>query len=76
MNANPNEFSNEDITVTFNPRKCINAEKCAKGLPNVFRQAVIPWVKLDGASVEAIMKQVKKCPSGALQCFRNKQSVA
>lgn len=71
MNANPNEFSNEDITVTFNPRKCINAEKCAKGLPGVFRQAVIPWIKLDGASAEEIINQVKKCPSGALQCIEN-----
>ncbi len=76
MNANPNEFSNEDITVTYDPRRCINAEKCANGLPTVFRQAVIPWVKLDGAPSEAIMTQVKKCPSGALQCFRKKKSVA
>jgi putative redox protein len=76
MNANPNEFSNDDITVTFNPRKCINAEKCAKGLPGVFRQAVIPWVKLDGATAEEIINQVKKCPSGALQCYRKSQEVA
>lgn len=76
MNTNLNEFSNDDITVTFNPRKCINAEKCAKGLPSVFRQAVIPWIKLDGASVEEIINQVKKCPSRALQCYRKSQEVA
>lgn len=76
MNANPNEFSDEIITVIFDPRKCINAEECAKGLPNVFRQTIIPWVKLDGASPEAIAKQVKKCPSGALSCVRKIQKVA
>lgn len=73
MKANPNVFSNSDITVTYNPRMCINAERCAKELSNVFRQSVIPWIDLEGASTKKIMKQVKKCPSGALQCFRNQE---
>ena len=60
-------FSNEDITVTFQPCKCINAERCAKELSNVFRQSVIPWIDLDGASTKKIKAQIKKCPSGALQ---------
>ena len=74
---NPHVFSNRDITVTYNPSKCINAERCAKELSNVFRQTVIPWIDLDGASSKKIKKQVRKCPSGALQCFKNKnQEVA
>ena len=72
METQPNIYSNHDITVTYNPCKCINAERCAKELSNVFKQSVIPWIDLDGASSKKIMKQVKKCPSGALQCYANK----
>ncbi|SDR99909.1 Uncharacterized Fe-S cluster protein YjdI [Formosa sp. Hel1_31_208] len=75
MKTNPNVFSNNDITVTYNPCQCIYAERCAKELSNVFRQSVIPWIDLEGASSEQIIKQVKKCPSGALQ-FHVNQEVA
>ena len=75
MKTNPNVFSNTDITVTYDPCKCINAERCAKELSNVFRQSVIPWIDLEGASTKKINKQVKKCPSGALQ-FHINQEVA
>ena len=73
MKTNPNVFSNNDITVTYHPRKCINAERCAKELSNVFRHSVIPWIDLEGASTKKIIKQVKKCPSGALQCHLNQE---
>lgn len=70
---NPNVFSNKDITVTYKPSVCINAERCAQELSTVFRQTVIPWIDLDGASSKKIMEQVRKCPSGALQCVKNKK---
>jgi uncharacterized Fe-S cluster protein YjdI len=73
MKTNPNVFSNTDITVTYNPCECINAERCAKELSNVFRQTVIPWIDLEGASTKKIIKQVKKCPSGALQFYINQE---
>lgn len=63
--------SNKDITVTYEPRLCIHAEKCAKGLSNVFRTHVLPWINLDGAASEHIVSQIKKCPSGALQYWHN-----
>ncbi len=73
MKANDNVFSNTDITVTYNPTACINAERCASELSTVFRHSVIPWIDLDGASSNEIIKQVKKCPSGALQFCLNKK---
>jgi len=76
MKTTPNVFSNNDITVTYNPCQCINAERCAKELSNVFRQSVIPWIDLDGESTDKIIKQVKKCPSGALQFYINQKEVA
>lgn len=62
-----NVFRNRDITVTYEPKLCIHAEKCAKGLSEVFRTDVLPWINLDAAETERIIAQIKKCPSGALQ---------
>ncbi|WP_228852234.1 (4Fe-4S)-binding protein [Aegicerativicinus sediminis] len=70
--TNPNVYSNDEITVTYKPSACINAERCANELSNVFRQTVIPWINLDGAPTKKIVEQIKKCPSGALQCKSNK----
>lgn len=72
METQDNIFSNEDITVTFEPCKCIHAEKCAKELSQVFRTSVIPWINLDGTKSKRIIEQINKCPSGALQYSLNK----
>ena len=66
MEALVDEFTNGEITVTYLPSKCINAEKCAKGLSEVFRTSVIPWINLEAASSQKIISQINKCPSGAL----------
>jgi len=76
MDENANVFSNEDITVTYEPRCCVNAGICAKQLSDVFRNSVIPWIDLDGANTNAIINQIKKCPSGALKFHLNQKDVA
>jgi len=73
METYENEFSNGEITVTYEPKKCIHAEKCAQGLSEVFKTFVIPWIDLDAADSKKIICQIKKCPSGALNYYRNKQ---
>ncbi|MGM5470705.1 (4Fe-4S)-binding protein [Flavobacteriaceae bacterium LMO-SS05] len=73
METNATFFSNKDITVTFEPCICIHAERCARELSEVFRNSVIPWIDLDGASTKQIIEQVKKCPSKALKFYRNKE---
>lgn len=65
------EYSNGEITVVWQPEKCIHSTMCAKGLPAVFDPKARPWVNIEGASSEAIMAQVNKCPSGALSFYRN-----
>ncbi len=72
MENNKNTFENSEITVTFAPKKCINADKCAKGLSEVFRTTVLPWIDLEAASTQKIITQINKCPSGALE-FCHKQ---
>ena len=76
MDINANVFSNEDITVTYEPRCCANAGICAKQLSNVFRSSVIPWIDLEGAQNDAIINQINKCPSGALQYRLTQKEVA
>lgn len=74
MEIQANVFSNDDITVTFNPKICIHAEQCAQGLSEVFRTTVIPWINLDGIDDnKRIINQIRKCPSGALQFCHNKK---
>ncbi|WP_048331311.1 (4Fe-4S)-binding protein [Bizionia psychrotolerans] len=73
MKTKDHVFSNKDITVTYNPTVCTNAERCALELSNVFRQCVIPWIDLEADSNENIINQIKKCPSGALQFHLNKK---
>jgi uncharacterized Fe-S cluster protein YjdI len=75
MNLQATVFSNEEITVTYNPRTCIHAEKCARELSDVFRTTVIPWINLEGTETNRIINQIKRCPSGALKyCLNKKQA--
>ena len=76
MKTSANVFSNNDITVTYEPCVCINAERCARELSNVFRNSVIPWIDLDAAKTDVIVNQIKKCPSGALKYHLNQKDVA
>ena len=69
MEANDNVFSNKDITVTFEPGQCINAQKCAKELSEVFRTSVIPWIYLEDTETNRVIQQINRCPSKALKYF-------
>jgi uncharacterized Fe-S cluster protein YjdI len=60
------KYTNGELTVLWNPEKCIHARECVKGLPQVFSHESTPWVNMKGASSEEIMSVVDKCPSGAL----------
>ncbi|PHN03054.1 (4Fe-4S)-binding protein [Flavilitoribacter nigricans] len=68
------EYSNGEITVVWQPDKCIHSKMCFNGLPQVFDPQARPWVNVEGASSQEIMKQIKKCPSGALSYYVNDDS--
>ncbi len=65
------EYTNGEVTVVWKPKLCIHAAKCVAGLPNVFRPEEKPWINADAASAEALIAQVKQCPSGALGYYIN-----
>ena len=60
------EYSKDDVTVVWQPKKCIHSANCWRGLPKAFNPKEKPWITLDNVSSEEIMEQVMKCPSGAL----------
>lgn len=60
------EYSNGEVTITWDAPKCIHSGICVKGLPAVFNPKARPWINMDSASTEKLIHQVKKCPSGAL----------
>ncbi len=65
------EYSNGDVTVVWEAKKCIHSAICVKGLPKVFNPEARPWIKLDTAKTEDLVNTVKKCPSGALSFYMN-----
>ncbi len=66
MSSEKNTYRNHEISVTYEPKKCIHSGTCCAGLSEVFRTSVIPWIDMDGAATQKIIEQVRKCPSGAL----------
>lgn len=59
-------YEGKGMTVFFNRSICSGAAKCVGHLPSVFKSEGDDWIHPDGASVEAVIKTVKMCPSGAL----------
>ncbi len=55
-------YTNGEITIVWEP---------GKGLPDVFKPKEKPWIKIDAATTDEMVKQVKACPSGALSYYLN-----
>ena len=70
------KYTNNEVTVMWKPRVCIHSTICWKGLIEVFNPKERPWIKMDGATTEKIIEQVRKCPSGALSYSLNAEAAA
>jgi uncharacterized Fe-S cluster protein YjdI len=68
------KYSNDNVTVVWKPNVCIHSTLCWKGLIEVFNPREKPWIKMNGATTEKIIEQVRKCPSGALSYFLNEET--
>lgn len=60
-------YETPDITVTFDPNRCVHSGVCVRGLPLVFDVARQRWIRPELASPTDVAAQVSQCPSGALQ---------
>lgn len=65
------KYTNGEVTVVWQPDKCIHSTICFTGLPKVFNPRERPWITPEGGTTQQIIDQVKKCPSGALSYFMN-----
>lgn len=60
------EYKKDDVTILWQPEKCIHSGICARGLSKVFKPKEKPWVQTENATKEEIVNQVNACPSKAL----------
>ena len=66
MSDEVHEYSNGELTVVWQPKKCMHSGICVHGLRAVFDTKRRPWIDVSKATSEQIAKQVAECPSGAL----------
>jgi uncharacterized Fe-S cluster protein YjdI len=72
------KYTNGEVTVVWKPGLCQHSTICWKegtGIPTVFNPKIRPWINMDGATSDRIVLQVKKCPSGALSFYYNKNII-
>ncbi|HEY0743422.1 MAG TPA: (4Fe-4S)-binding protein [Chryseosolibacter sp.] len=68
------KYTNGEVTVVWKPSECIHSGICFRGLGDVFDPRKRPWVTMEGATSEKIIEQIKKCPSGALSYYLNRDT--
>jgi uncharacterized Fe-S cluster protein YjdI len=68
------KYSNGEVTIVWKPALCIHSAICINGLSEVFHTKELPWITPEKSSTDKIIEQVKKCPSGALSYFLNRDS--
>ncbi len=61
------EYETNDLIVYWYPQECSHSRKCWQTLPQVFDPDKKPWITLDKATAEEIIKTIDKCPSEALK---------
>lgn len=70
MESKIHTYTNDDIEVTYDVKRCIHAAACVKTLPDVFDPDKSPWIDPAQGSADAIADAVQQCPTGALQYQR------
>jgi uncharacterized Fe-S cluster protein YjdI len=70
MNEKLLKYKSDYIEISYNPKTCIHAAECVKGLPEVFNPKRKLWVNADAASSDEIAAVIRKCPTGALKYRR------
>jgi uncharacterized Fe-S cluster protein YjdI len=59
-------YVGDGIVVGWEPGRCIHAQECVRGLPDVFDPDRRPWIETAGGSGVEIAEVIRRCPSGAL----------
>ena len=59
-------YSNNEIKILWDSKKCIHAAECVKNAREVFKPKERPWIQMENVTSEEIKKAIDCCPSGAL----------
>jgi uncharacterized Fe-S cluster protein YjdI len=68
------KYSNGEVTIVWKPTQCIHSAICFRGLGDVFDPTKRPWITPEKSTTDKIIEQVKKCPSGALSYYLNRDA--
>ena len=67
MKSRARHYRGKEASVTFDTHRCIHAEVCVRGLPQVFDVSRRPWILPDGGDPKRLERVVLGCPTGALR---------
>lgn len=67
------EYPKGEIAILWQPKLCIHAGVCVKTLSKVYNPKERPWIKPENATIQELIDQVAKCPSGALSIKKRTQ---
>lgn len=67
-------YRTDDLNVYWDAKQCSHSGKCWQGSPQVFRPSERPWIRLENAAPEEIIKTIDQCPTGALKYELTKNS--
>lgn len=73
MKDREKSYDGQDLSVTYNARRCIHFAACVRGLPAVFDPDKRPWIEPSQAAASEIIDIVQQCPTGALHVYRDQQ---
>ncbi len=65
------EYSNGELTVVWEPTKCIHAGVCVATLPKVYDPKAKPWIAVENGTTQELKNQIDQCPSKALSYYMN-----
>lgn len=60
-------YASDDLIIHWNPDLCMHDSNCYTNLLSVFNPDKRPWVNMNGASLDEIIRTINHCPSGALR---------
>ena len=67
MKSDVRHYRGNGASVTFDVPRCIHAEVCVRGLPQVFDASRRPWILPDEGDPKRLERVVLGCPTGALR---------
>src|SRR5690625_7393749 len=62
MESKIHTYESDEITVTYDIKRCIHAAECVRGLPMVFKPELRRWIQPENSTGERIADVIERCP--------------